>query len=632
MADPSSYASRTAAVTKHIHWDITSLSFADKIISASATLVINSTSPLTSLTLDTRHLKILSVHQSALPVACAWPATGVDGTTFDEAVKQVSSPPSSSAACDFALAPHDAAFGSALTITLANPAPEGSFFLLRVVYETSPSCSAAQWLTPAQTASKTHPYFFTQCQAIHARSLIPCQDTPGVKATYSANVAVPPGLTAVMSGLSRPAPADSAFAFAQPVPIPSYLLALAVGRLSSTRVGPRTRVWSEEATLAAGAYEFSGTEAFLTTAESLVSPYAWGVFDLLLLPPSFPYGGMENPCLTFVTPTLLAGDRSLVDVVAHEIAHSWSGNLVTAATWGDFWLNEGWTVFLERKIIGRLHGEQARQFSAIIGWGKLKDSVELFGEENPLTKLVVDLEGCDPDDAFSSVPYERGFNLLYHLELAVGGPEIFEPYMKAYFKRFENQAITTADWKAFLYEYFADQKVVLDAVEWQKWLHTPGMPPVDMPFDTNLVERCSAFSNRWKSVATEEDAAKLPPSEYEALSTGQKVLALEQFEDPLEEWKLVAMDKQCALTESKNCEIKFRWFQLCLKSPGKTTVIPAVATFLAEQGRMKYVRPLFRSLAAFEEGKVAAVATFKTLKSSYHPICAQMVAKDLGVA
>lgn len=416
--DPSSFAEPTAT-TKHLHWDISDLSFETNTITASASLVLNSSvdaNPLAEVTLDTRNLQILAVHQAPLPASCIWPDVGLLGEAlFNHAVEQVESTSLSSSTlteCAFTLGEHDPAFGSPLKISLATPVPPSTPFLVKISYKTSPACTAAQWLTAAQTASKTHPYLFTQCQAIHARSLLPCQDTPGVKATYSARVSVPEALTAVMSGLPSGArevtDGRALHRFAQPVPVPSYLIALAVGNLVSKRVGPRSHVWSEPAMVEAAAWEFEGTERFIATAEDLVGPYVWRVFDLLVLPPSFPYGGMENPNLTFVTPTLLAGDRSLVGVVAHEISHSWSGNLVSCKNWEGFWLNEGWTVFLERKIIGRLQGEQARQFSSVIGWNAMKGSVEHFGSENPLTKLVLDLRGVDPDDSFSSIPYEKG--------------------------------------------------------------------------------------------------------------------------------------------------------------------------------------------------------------------------------
>lgn len=344
------------------------------------------------------------------------------------------------------------ALGAALTVPLTAPLAQGSSCVVKVAYSTSPEALALQWLLPGATAGGQHPYLFTQCQAIHARSLVPCQDSPAAKCTYSAAVRVPEGLTALMSAVgverasletavsdcagnaasgeisgrsaafSAPAPLFSApvknasdrstYCFVQKVPIPPYLIALVAGHLASAELGPRSRVWSEPSVLEAAAREFEDTERFLAAAEDIAGPYVWGRYDLLLLPPSFPYGGMENPCLTFVTPTLLAGDRSLVNVIAHEIAHSWTGNLVTNASWEHFWLNEGWTVWLERKILGRLHGEKAYQFGACLGFLELKDTVEHMGADHKYTKLVVDLSGRHSGGACGSGALERRAHAL----------------------------------------------------------------------------------------------------------------------------------------------------------------------------------------------------------------------------
>lgn len=314
------------------------------------------------------------------------------------------------------------ALGALLTVSVPAGAER-----VGVRYTTSTTCSAVQFLTPTQTAGGEHPYLFSQCQAIHARSLVVCQDCPAIKSTFSAVVFAPPPLVAVMgataleasSGEARAAEALArarlgggvkgdarAFAFEQRVPIPSYLTALAVGNLERREIGPRSVVWSEPEMVDAGAYEFAETEDFLAAGEAVAGPYVWGRYDLLLLPPSFPYGGMENPQLTFVTPTLIAGDRSLSNVVAHEVAHSWTGNLVGCRSWENFWLNEGFTVFLERKILARARGDPSLfDFKALGGWDDLKATVATIGAEHNYTRLVPDLsDGNDPDDAFSRIP------------------------------------------------------------------------------------------------------------------------------------------------------------------------------------------------------------------------------------
>jgi leukotriene A-4 hydrolase/aminopeptidase len=400
----------------------------------------------------------------------------------------------------------DHRFGSALNVTLPTSYKKDKQLDLIVEYETTSECGALQWLEPSQTVGKQYPYLFTQCQAIHARSLLPVQDSPSIKLTYSASIRVPKPLKALMSALSTGETTSengksTIYQFEQRTTMPSYLIALVVGNLEGRKIGPRSTVWSEPEVVEKAAWEFTDTEKFIATGESLLTPYEWGRYDLLVLPGSFPYGGMENPCLTFVTPTLLAGDRSLVDVVAHEIAHSWMGNLVTTKNWEHFWLNEGWTMFIERKIIGRLHGEAARQFSSILGVKSLKKDVDLFGHTHPYTALCPKLDGVDPDDVFSSVPYEKGYNLLYYLEQLLGGPSVFEPYMKEHVKQFAGKSITTDDWKKLLYDYMREHHgeakvALLDKVDWHAWFYSPGMPPVTNQYDTTLADACIKLAAR----------------------------------------------------------------------------------------------------------------------------------------
>ncbi|ORZ22502.1 peptidase family M1-domain-containing protein [Absidia repens] len=531
--------------------------------------------------------------------------------------------------------------GSALTIQLPEPiAASGTKFQIKIDYSTTEECTAIQFLEPEQTIGKKYPYLFSQCQAIHARAFCPCQDSPAIKLTYSASVSSP--LPVIMSALKtediQGADGLTTYKFEQRTSIPSYLIAIASGNLESREIGPRSSVWSEPEMIEIAANEFEDTEKFIATGEDLLTPYEWGRYDLLVLPPSFPYGGMENPCLTFVTPTLLAGDKSAVDVVAHEIAHSWMGNLVTTQNWEHFWLNEGHTVFIERKITGRLHGEAERQFSAILGWKALKESVELFGEDSPATVLKPDLSsGIDPDDYFSSVPYEKGFNLLYHIEKTVGGGEIFEPFLKSYVGKFAGQSISTEQWKDYLFEYFKKahgQAMVdkLNTIDWNTWINSPGMPPVDPEFDTTLAKQCYDLADRWDKARDNTDLSGFSASDVETFSAGQKIVFLERLTGcaPLPHALIRKMDELYQLTSIRNADIRFRWQNLCVMTSFEP-IYPEVVEFITEQGRMKFVRPLFRLLYEAKNGKQLAIDTYLKHKKFYHPIAATLIEKDIGL-
>ncbi|KAI9505022.1 Leucyl aminopeptidase yscIV [Coemansia spiralis] len=610
--DPNSQSNLNEVATLHVHLDL-AVEFACSKLSGTAILELQALAQTQQVVLDTAHLTIKSA--SLISAEGASKALKIDmGTVHD-------------------------LYGTALRIVLPGTMTKDSTFKIAIEYETTPKGGAIQFLVPEQTLGKKHPYLFTQCEEIHARSLFPCQDSPSVKISYSASIRVPKPLTALMSAIATGRHDDggfSVFNFEQKTTIPSYLVALVVGNLATAKISDRCAVWSEPETIDACAWEFSEMERMLQTAEELITPYQWGRYDLLVLPPSFPFGGMENPCLTFVTPTLLAGDRSLTDVIAHEIAHSWSGNLVTAKNWEHFWLNEGWTTYFERKIVARLSGEDARQLSCVIGEADLIESVEFYGKDSPLTALVPKLDGVDPDDAYSTVPYDKGAHLLYYLEQYLGGPVVFEPYMRAYINEFQGKSIDTDDWKSYLFTYFGKvdpAKVeLLDAIEWDKWLYAPGMPPVKNKYDEHPQKVSLDLASRWLKAADKSDYVQFKPKDIEEFSTMQRVIFLSQLAEhaPLKADTLDAIDDTYKLTGYQNCEVRFSWLSLALKS-NYMAVVDAVIDMLSTQGRMKYTRPLYRLLHSCPDGRELAEKTFARLHGFYHPICARMVEKDLGL-
>ena len=540
---------------------------------------------------------------------------------------------------------HDV-FGTRLTIDIpAESRAVGSEFIAVVAYNTTERGGAIQWLPPEQTDGKVHPFLFTQCQAIHARSFLPCQDTPGAKTTYDAVVTVPKALTAIMSALgnggpSRPPYPDTeypfseewhSFSFQQPVACASYLIALCVGDLAFKELGDRTGVWAEKGVVDRAAYEFDGMEAMVSAGEEVCGPYVWTRYDVLCMPGSFPYGGMENPCLTFVTPTLLAGDRSLADVVIHEITHSWTGNLVTNSNWKHFWLNEGWTMFVQRKIMSILHGLPVAELDASLRMKGLKEAVEKFGEDHNFTRLCPDLENVDPDDAFSIIPYEKGFHLLRYLETVVGGHEAFKPFVLAYVKEFAFKTLDSDDFKTFFLNFFAGVDAT-KAIDWDAWFRGTGMPPVKNNFDQSLAVEVVALKDKW--VAGGGDGCGSGDIQaWKAMQT-MYFIDLLQAESGSgvfkEERVLQRMDGLYNFTKSGNAEIRFRWQILCIGAEMES-IIPHALQLATEQGRMKFTRPLYRALFNSKMGKEIAVNTFLENRSKYHSICAKMVGRDLGV-
>ncbi|KAK4884147.1 hypothetical protein RN001_000418 [Aquatica leii] len=523
-------------------------------------------------------------------------------------------------------------YGSKLVVTL--PVEDKDSYNVRIHYETSSKASGVQWLEPEQTAGKKLPYVFSQFEPIHARSVIPCQDTPYVKTPYKATITTPSTLTTLMSAIceSRSTEKDlTTSKFVQKVPMSSYLIAIAIGAFEGKKIGPRTTVWTEKEMLEESAYEFANTEMQLQKAEEICGPYQWGIYDLLVLPPSFPYGGMENPCLTFVTPTLLAGDRSLANVVAHEIAHSWTGNLVTNSNWEHFWLNEGFTVFVERKILGRLVNSQEQDFDAYCGTVELREMISELGEDNPITCLVVDLENTHPDDSFSKVPYEKGSIFIRYLEDLVGGPSVFEPFLRKYFDKFQFKTLNSTDFKSYFETYFAN-KSEINQIDWDTWLYAPGMPPVIPSYDMTLVELCNKYKDLWLNWDVTKDAAPFTKDEIKKLMVAQVIQLLQDIveAEPQPIKKLEIIQDVFDFGSIKNSEIKFRWLRIGLKAQWEPKIKEAIE-WINVVGRMKFVRPLYRALYKWEQGRKAAIQNFhKNHKYMMH-VTAYTLRKDLNI-
>ncbi|KAL4069032.1 peptidase family M1-domain-containing protein [Scleroderma citrinum] len=578
-------------------------------------------------------------------------------------------------AAEFTLGPSHAVMGSALRIALPHcnaiekqgiPPGVGSVLKLAVEYATTEECTALQWLDKEQTQGGKFPFLFSQCQPIYARSLVPIQDTPSVKFTYEARItAVLPVLMSAVrvSPPSTGLPHDGKeigkeeveYVYRQPVPIPSYLLAIASGNVRYRPFAvPKGKawtsgVWAEEELVDAAEWEFKeDTTRFLEAEEKITTPYRFGVYDLLVLPPSFPYGGMENACLTFVTPTLLTGDRALVDVVVHEITHSWFGNGVTQANASHFWLNEGWTTYIERLLQQILRTPAHRGFSFLIGSKALSDDLKRYESQPKYQRLQIDFEhGENVDDAYSRVPYEKGANFLLHLERTLGGLDIFLPYVKNYVETFTGRSIITQEWKDHLYAYYRtygtkDNMKTLDSVDWNAWLFGEGLVlPVPMEYDVRLAYQSNALADKWNSSRTVTNLSELFDAfDLQGLDTKQIIVFLQTLKDfsPLPGTHIDFLGNVYGLTSTPNSEIRLRFYEIALldsTSPAAITYAKQAAAWVvgkeaasqhgAVKGRMKFCRPIFRALHVAD--RELAERTYLENKLAFHPIARNLIEK-----
>ena len=575
--DYHSFSNPNEIRVTHLNLDLTA-NFDTKQLVGYAELQVERASPqFNELVLDTRALDISEVTAQGKPVP-------------------------------FTLGEKDEDLGTALTITL----PEG-VNTVKVAYATSAEASGVQWLTPAQTAGKEHPFLFTQAQAVHARSFIPLQDSPQVRVTYNATIKTPESLLAVMSASNDPdTPRDGEYEFTMPQPIPSYLIALAIGDLQFKAMGERTGVYAEPALLESAAKEFEDTEAMLEVTEKTYGPYQWDRYDLLILPPSFPFGGMENPRLSFITPTVIAGDKSLVSLIAHELAHSWSGNTVTNATWRDLWLNEGFTTYLTYRIMEMIYGNDRFKKEAVLGYQDLQNDVAALEAHDEI--LAIDLRGRNPDDVFSNIPYEKGALFLREIEHKIGR-ENFDAFLMQYFQDFAFKSITTDTFIAYLEDtLLAQYPDKLDAKRINTWIFEPGIP------QNAPKPESDAFVNIDKTrAAWLKGSVKAVDIDTTNWTVHEWLYFLNNMPTALSAQQLEKLDTAFALTSTQNNEIAHSWLMIAVANKYEPAY-DRLYDYLVSIGRNKLVKQLYRELPKTPDGKAFAKRSFEEAKPGYHPL------------
>ncbi len=586
--DSHSFARPDEAVVRHLDLDL-QVNFEKKEISGRARLSIENLDDASTFPIDTKDLRIhrVSVGTDERPV-------------------------------EFILGAEEPLKGQPLIVFIA---PDTT--VITVYYTTSPGAGALQWLDPGQTAAGRHPFLFTQSEPILARTWVPCQDTPSVRMTYRATVRVPPELHAVMSA-SNVTTKDprGIYEFEMRQPIPSYLMALAVGDLEFRPLGERSGVFAEPTVVEKAAWEFADTERMMAATEVLYGPYRWDRYDLVVLPPSFPWGGMENPRLTFCTPTVLAGDRSLVSLIAHELAHSWSGNLVTNATWNDFWLNEGFTVYIEHRVMEEVYGTEYEDMLSTLDFDELLEEIEAMGPTSQDTRLRLDLSGRNPEEAMTAIAYIKGFFFLRTCEQVVGRDR-WDAFLRGYFDTFAFQSMTSERFLAYLRRELLD-KPLEEKIDPEAWVFGTGLPRNVVRPQSTALRGVAEELLRW------EQGAAAGSLRTDGWSTHEWLYFLRKLPRPTAIDRMADLDKAFRMTGHGNFEIACEWLLLSIPSAYEVAY-SRLETFLLTVGRLKFIKPLYQALVESPAGEARARTIYARARSGYHPLAVQALDKVLGL-
>ncbi|MDJ0835920.1 MAG: M1 family metallopeptidase [Acidobacteriota bacterium] len=545
----------------------------------------------------------------------------VDYVDLDISRLDIESVTANGKALTYYIGKHTADMGSRLHIMLPADKPDK----IRIEYRTHPGAEAVQWLSKEQTTSKKFPYLFTQGQSIFTRTWIPCMDSPGVRVAYDAVIRVPKGMTAVMSAYHQQHDAaEGIFRFDMDIPIPPYLIALAAGEIAFKKISDRAGVYAEPAVVEKAAWEFADMEKMIQVAEKLYGDYRWKRWDAIVLPPSFPFGGMENPMLTFATPTLIAGDRSLVNTMAHELAHSWSGNLVTNATWSDFWLNEGFTTYFERRIMEELYGKEIAEMDNLLAQRDLIEDVETMNKsEHPGDSILyIDLKGRHPDDGFSGIPYDKGANFLLLLETTFGR-ERFDAWLKNYFDTWAFKTMTTDHMLRLMKrDLFKGDDAMWRKLRVEEWVYEKGIP------DNMVIPESDKFEKTRAAAKTFIKSGKTDGVKKDWV-TAEWLDFLNSLPEQVSRERMEALDKQFKLTDAGNSEILFAWGMVAVRN-NYEPAYDAIRDFLTRMGRRKFLSPLYRAMNENPKTQKMARDIYKNARSGYHPIAQASIDKILG--
>jgi len=572
--DRHSYANTDEVTVDNLNLDI-AVSFEHQSVTGTAEWEISPKAGVERLVLDTRSMDILNVE--------------VDG-------KSVSFEQSK---------PNDI-YGQGLFIPIDSTSKR-----VRIQYATQPGAEALQWLTAEQTKGKL-PFLYTQSQAILARSWVPCQDLPAVRFNYKARVQVPEGHLAVMSASNPISKNDSGiYHFEMNQKIPSYLMALSVGDIAFKALNDRVAVYALPDVIERAAEEFETLPEMVVQAEKLYGAYRWDRYDVLVLPASFPFGGMENPRLTFATPTIIAGDGSLVSLLAHELAHSWSGNLVTNRTWDDFWLNEGFTVYFEQRIMEAVYGKDYADMLTVLGWQDLQETLKEMGEDNPDTRLKLDLTGRDPDDGLTDIAYEKGRFFLRHLE-EVLGRERMDAFLNSYFQSKAFQTVTTEEFLEELQKEIGNDSALWKKADANSWVYEPGLPEYAKAPESAAFERVDDLR---ASIMNDERKALDQTINW----TTHEWLYFLRKQELKDTMAFVKLNKYFGLNTSGNSEIAALWYRKAIEA-NYTGVESNLKAFLMEVGRRKFLQPLYAATLESSYYKERAMEWYKKARAGYHAV------------